>query len=126
MSQHDARLPLRELEARDEFVARHIGPSDADIAAMLAAVDQESLDSLVDAAVPAAVRLREPLALRGPRTEAEALARLRAIAQKNKSFRSFIGQGYYGTHTPPVILRNVLENPAWYTAYTPYQPEISQ
>ena len=80
----------------------------------------------MDAIVPAAIRRKTPLALPPALTEAEALARIRAIAAKNKVLKSFIGQGYYGTHTPGVILRNVLENPAWYTAYTPYQPEISQ
>src|SRR5206468_3710569 len=85
-----------------------------------------SRSALIDALVPPAIRERVPLALPGPLTEAEALARLRSIAAQNRVAKSFIGQGYYGTHTPAVIARNVLENPAWYTAYTPYQPEISQ
>ena len=80
----------------------------------------------MDAIVPAAIRTKAPLALPPALTEPAALARIRSIAAKNKVMKSFIGQGYYGTHTPGVILRNVLENPAWYTAYTPYQPEISQ
>jgi glycine dehydrogenase len=125
----DSRAPtvsLTQLEARDEFVARHIGPDDAAVAEMLAVVGQGSLESLVGAIVPRSVLLREPLALPGPVSEAEALAKIRAHAAKNRPLRTFIGQGYYGTYTPPVILRNVLENPAWYTAYTPYQAEISQ
>ncbi len=85
-----------------------------------------SLDELVDAAVPAAVHSDTPLALAAGRAEDEVLAELRALADRNQVLTSMIGLGYYGTVTPPVILRNVLENPAWYTAYTPYQPEISQ
>ncbi len=106
--------------------ARHIGTSPADQAAMLAALGQPSRAALMDSIVPAAIRRRTPLALPAPLSEVEALARLRAIAAKNRVLTSMIGQGYYGTHTPGVIARNVLENPAWYTAYTPYQPEISQ
>jgi glycine dehydrogenase len=118
--------PLAALEGHDEFVARHIGPGDDEIAAMLAAIGQPSLEAMVDAIVPASIRLRQPLALPPAVSEHEALARLRSIAAKNRVFKSFIGMGYYGTRTPHVILRNVLENPAWYTAYTPYQAEISQ
>ncbi len=118
--------PLATLEAHDEFVARHIGPSDGEIGEMLATIGHDSLDSMVEAIVPASIRLREPLSLPAAINEHEALARLRSIAEENKVFRSFIGMGYYGTRTPNVILRNVLENPAWYTAYTPYQAEISQ
>src|SRR4051794_28018743 len=110
----------------DVFAARHIGTSPDDQAAMLAAVGYPSRAALMDAIVPETIRRREPLALPRALTDTEALARLRMIAAKNKVLRSFIGQGYYGTNTPGVILRNVLENPAWYTAYTPYQPEISQ
>jgi glycine dehydrogenase len=117
---------LHELEAHDAFIPRHIGPNDAEIAEMLAVVGANSLDGLVDAIVPASIKLTAPLALPGPVTEEEALAKIRAIAAQNKVLRSFIGQGYYGTHTPAVIARNILENPAWYTAYTPYQAEISQ
>jgi glycine dehydrogenase len=120
------QVPLAALEGHDEFVARHIGPSDDEIASMLAAVGCDSLDALVEAIVPASIRLREPLALPPAVNEHEALARLRAHAERNQVFRSFIGMGYYGTRTPQVILRNVLESPAWYTAYTPYQAEISQ
>ncbi len=119
-------MTLNELEQHDAFIARHIGPDDAEIAEMLEVVGQPSLAALVDAIVPASIRLAQPLALPAPVSEEEALARLRSIAARNQVFRSFIGQGYYGTHTPAVILRNILENPAWYTAYTPYQAEISQ
>ena len=108
------------------FVARHIGTTPEDQAAMLRVLGHESRAALMDAIVPAAIRRKAPLALPDALTEAEALARIGAIAARNKVLKSFIGQGYYGTHTPGVILRNVLENPAWYTAYTPYQPEISQ
>ncbi|MEP6609491.1 MAG: aminomethyl-transferring glycine dehydrogenase [Burkholderiaceae bacterium] len=117
---------LSELEAHNDFHSRHIGPNDAEIAEMLAVVGAPSLDALVDAIVPSTIKLRTPLALPTAINEEEALAKIRAIAEKNQVFRSFIGQGYYGTHTPKVILRNILENPAWYTAYTPYQAEISQ
>ncbi|MES2858992.1 MAG: aminomethyl-transferring glycine dehydrogenase subunit GcvPA, partial [Pseudomonadota bacterium] len=117
---------LRSLEHHDAFVARHIGPNDDEIATMLAAVGQDSLDALTDAIVPASIKSAGPLALPDAMSEVDALAKIRGIANKNQVFRSFIGQGYYGTHTPNVILRNILENPAWYTAYTPYQAEISQ
>ena len=117
---------LRELESHDAFIARHIGPNDAEIAHMLHTVGHDSLEAMTDAIVPAKIKSTAPLALPPAMTEVEALAKIRAIAGKNQVFRSFIGQGYYGTHTPNVILRNILENPAWYTAYTPYQAEISQ
>jgi len=119
-------MNLHELEDHDEFHARHIGPSDEEVTQMLAAVGMPSLEALVDAIVPAAIKLKAPLALPAAVTEAEALAKIRAIAAGNRVLKSFIGQGYYGTRTPNVILRNILENPAWYTAYTPYQAEISQ
>ena len=121
---------LAELESRDAFVARHIGPSEADQAAMLATLGYASREALIDAIVPAAIRrpTSGPHAMGLPDAlpEPEALAKLAAVAAQNQVFRSFIGQGYHGTYTPGVIQRNVLENPAWYTAYTPYQPEISQ
>jgi len=117
---------LRELEHHDAFVERHIGPNDAEIAQMLDVVGHASLDALTDAIVPARIKSPAPLALPESITEVQALAKIRAIADQNTVLRSFIGQGYYGTHTPNVILRNILENPAWYTAYTPYQAEISQ
>jgi glycine dehydrogenase len=108
------------------FADRHIGPSDADIAHMLATLGVTTLDELIDQAVPAAIRDGKPLALDDAISEPAALDRLRALADRNRVATSLIGQGYYGTHTPGVILRNVMESPAWYTAYTPYQPEISQ
>jgi len=117
---------LRDLEHHDAFLERHIGPNDAEIAHMLRAVGHDSLEALTDAIVPGSIKSGNPLALPEPVTEVEALAKIRAVATKNQVFKSFIGQGYYGTHTPNVILRNILENPAWYTAYTPYQAEISQ
>jgi glycine dehydrogenase len=110
----------------DDFSRRHIGPDHADRAAMLAALGKPGLDALVDAAVPAGIRLKKPLNLPAPASEAEALSELRALASKNSVWRSYLGQGYHGTVTPPVILREVLENAGWYTAYTPYQPEIAQ
>ncbi|HET6835491.1 MAG TPA: aminomethyl-transferring glycine dehydrogenase [Acidimicrobiales bacterium] len=108
------------------FPDRHIGISAADADRMLAMLGLASLDDLIDQAVPAAIRDDKPLALDDALSEPHALAHLRRLADRNTVFTSLIGQGYYGTHTPGVILRNVLENPAWYTAYTPYQPEISQ
>jgi glycine dehydrogenase len=117
---------LRELEYHHAFIERHIGPNDAEIAQMLRVIGHDSLDAMTDAIVPSNIKSPAPLALPQAVTEVEALARIRTIADKNQVFRTFIGQGYYGTHTPNVILRNILENPAWYTAYTPYQAEISQ
>ncbi len=105
---------------------RHIGPSPVEMAEMLAVIGYDSLDSLIDATVPASIRQKAPLAWGPAMTEREALDALRETANKNKVLTSLIGQGYYGTITPPVIQRTILENPAWYTAYTPYQPEISQ
>jgi len=110
----------------DFFPPRHLGSGAADETALLAALGQPSLDALVDAAVPAAIRGREPLRLPAPAGEHAALAELRAIAARNEVFRSFIGQGYADTFTPSVIQRAIFENPGWYTAYTPYQAEISQ
>jgi glycine dehydrogenase len=117
---------LAELEFRDEFIGRHIGPNEQSISAMLATIGAPSLDSLIEQTVPAAIRRSAPLDLPPAMTEHAALAKLKAIASKNVVKKSFIGQGYYGTYTPPVILRNVFENPGWYTAYTPYQAEIAQ
>ncbi|SHM16770.1 aminomethyl-transferring glycine dehydrogenase [Actinacidiphila paucisporea] len=120
------RTPLADLEAGLPFARRHIGPDAADRAKMLAQVGYGSLDELTAAAVPDTIRSAEALALPAARTEAEVLAELRELADRNQVLTPMIGLGYYGTFTPPVILRNVMENPAWYTAYTPYQPEISQ
>ena len=117
---------LQSLENASEFIPRHIGPDSADEATMLAAIGLPSRQALIDSVVPAAIARPAPMDLPAPVTEAAALAELKAIASKNQVLKSFIGQGYYGTHTPGVILRNILENPAWYTAYTPYQAEISQ
>ncbi len=105
---------------------RHIGPSPAEIAAMLDAVGAPSLDALIDETVPPGIRQAAPLDWGPALSEQAALHRLRLTAAKNRVLTSLIGQGYHGTVTPPVIQRNILENPAWYTAYTPYQPEISQ
>ncbi|MBT8147675.1 MAG: glycine dehydrogenase (aminomethyl-transferring), partial [Gammaproteobacteria bacterium] len=117
---------LEDLQYQEEFLDRHIGPSDTQIQLMLDALQLDSLNDLLDKTVPAAIRMDEPLAMDAPVSEAAALSRLKELANKNKSARSFIGLGYFDTLTPTVILRNVLENPGWYTAYTPYQPEISQ
>jgi glycine dehydrogenase len=117
---------LRELEHHHAFIERHIGPNDAEIAQMLQLVGHASLEAMTDAIVPGQIKSQAPLALPPSITEEEALAKIRTIARKNKVFKNFIGQGYCGTLTPNVILRNILENPAWYTAYTPYQAEISQ
>ena len=117
---------LAGLEHGDAFIARHIAPSDSEIAAMLEAVGADSLDALAARTVPAAIRDLEALDLPPPIDEASVIAELRGLALQNTPIKSLIGQGYYGTHTPPVIRRNVLENPGWYTAYTPYQAEIAQ
>src|SRR5215831_5137970 len=114
------------LDYRPAFADRHIGPNAADQAAMLATLSAGSLDELVAKVVPASIRTEDIAGLGRGCSEAEALEALRRIAAQNEVFKSFIGMGYHDCHTPPVILRNVLENPAWYTAYTPYQPEISQ
>jgi glycine dehydrogenase len=120
-------LPGEEtLPALDVFAPRHIGPSPDETRRMLAALGLASLDALVDQTVPASIRLRRPLALPAARGEHEALAALRELAGRNRVHRSLLGQGYHDTITPPVIQRNVIENPGWYTAYTPYQAEIAQ
>ncbi|WP_303785046.1 aminomethyl-transferring glycine dehydrogenase [Azovibrio restrictus] len=121
-----ASLPLSALEQHDEFIARHLGPCPAEQAAMLAAIGAGSLEELVDQTVPAAIRLPADLKLPAPRREHEALADLKALAQKNVLKKNLISLGYHETLTPKVILRNVMENPGWYTAYTPYQAEIAQ
>jgi glycine dehydrogenase len=118
--------PLGELENPAEFIARHIGIDEADEVHMLSVVGSASRRALIDGIVPRAIARSRAMDIPPPVTEAAALRQLKAIAAKNQVFKSFIGQGYYGTYTPGVILRNVLENPAWYTAYTPYQAEISQ
>ena len=105
---------------------RHIGPSPAEMDEMLAVLGVESLDQLIEQTVPEAIRQKQPLDMGKAKSERELLHFMRVTAAKNKVLKSLIGQGYYGTITPPAIQRNILENPAWYTAYTPYQPEISQ
>ncbi len=119
-------LPLSALEQRDDFIGRHIGPDAVETAAMCADIGTGSLAALIEETVPAAIRLAAPLPLDTAMPEHEALAKLRAIAGKNVAKRSLIGLGYYDTILPRVILRNLLENPGWYTAYTPYQAEIAQ
>lgn len=118
--------PLQSLQESETFIGRHIGPDDHDTQAMLSELGYGSLSDLIRATVPDVIALNRPLALAAPSSEQEALSRLKHLAQQNKLHRSLIGLGYFDTVTPPVILRNVLENPGWYTAYTPYQPEISQ
>ncbi|MER7047557.1 aminomethyl-transferring glycine dehydrogenase [Streptomyces jumonjinensis] len=120
------RIPLSQLERGTPFEQRHIGPDAEAQAKMLAQVGYGSLDELTAAAVPDVIKSTEALGLPQARTEPEVLAELRGLADRNTVLAPMIGLGYYGTFTPPVILRNVMENPAWYTAYTPYQPEISQ
>src|SRR5215468_1343032 len=117
------REPILDI---DSFARRHIGPNEEEVRAMLREVGFDSLDALIDATVPKDIRLKQQLSLPEAKSEGEALAELRAIAKKNKIARSFIGTGYYDCITPPVIQRNILENPGWYTAYTPYQAEIAQ
>ncbi|MER2099869.1 MAG: aminomethyl-transferring glycine dehydrogenase, partial [Pseudomonas qingdaonensis] len=114
------------LGTANQFIARHIGPRDTDEQAMLATLGFDSLEAMSAAVIPDSIKGTSVLELGDGQSEADALASLKAIAGKNQLFKSFIGQGYYNTHTPAPILRNLLENPAWYTAYTPYQPEISQ
>src|SRR4030081_3265481 len=110
----------------DSFARRHIGPNEEEVRDMLRELGFENLDALSDATVPKNIRLDRPLNLPEAKSEAEALAELRSISKKNKVARSFIGAGYSDCITPPVIQRNILENPGWYTAYTPYQAELAQ
>ncbi|HEV2331524.1 MAG TPA: glycine dehydrogenase (aminomethyl-transferring), partial [Gammaproteobacteria bacterium] len=124
-----SRTALDELEQHDAFSGRHIGPDAAEQQSMLKELGFATRAALMEAIVPAGIRRQGVLPLgsfTAPATEHEALNRLRKLADKNQVLKSFIGQGYYGSYTPGVILRTVFENPAWYTAYTPYQPEISQ
>jgi glycine dehydrogenase len=112
--------------ATDKFLWRHVGPRPEEIEEMLKVVGVDSIDELIEQTVPRSIRLERPLNLPAPVTEPEFLARMKRVASRNKLYRTFIGQGYYDTITPAVVLRNVLENPAWYTSYTPYQAEVSQ
>src|SRR4029079_4154810 len=114
------------LPAAEAFVPRHIGPTPADIEKMVASIGFKTLDDLIDAPHPEKIRFKGDLGIGPGKAEHEVLAEFRAMAAKNKVFRSFIGMGYSDTVTPPVIQRNIIENPAWYTAYTPYQAEIAQ
>ena len=117
---------MSSLPTSDSFVSRHIGPTDADVRAMLGTLGYPSLDALIDATVPANIRFGRALNLGAEMSEQDALAAFRQMVSGNEAWRSFIGLGYSTTHTPAVIQRNVLENPGWYTAYTPYQAEIAQ
>ena len=117
---------LNTLSTKNEFVARHNGPNKSDQQKMLDAINVQNLDALITETVPAQIRLEQPMTLAAPMSESDMLVEMKKFANLNQIKRSFIGQGYYNTFTPNVILRNVLENPGWYTAYTPYQPEISQ
>ncbi len=119
-------ISFSDLEARSDFSTRHIGPRDSDLALMLKTVGAATVDQLIDETIPKAIRMKKSLDLPEGQTEAAILARAWELASSNKVFKTFLGQGYHGTFTPPVILRNILENPGWYTAYTPYQAEISQ
>jgi glycine dehydrogenase len=121
-----APLETSILAPCDTFPRRHLGSGENEVAEMLATLGLGSLDALIDAAVPAKIRLAEPMKLSAGRGENESLAELRGIARKNHLCKNYLGQGYSDCITPPVIQRNILENPGWYTAYTPYQAEISQ
>ncbi|MFT5509873.1 MAG: glycine dehydrogenase, partial [Hyphomicrobiaceae bacterium] len=117
---------LTDYQPYDFANRRHIGPSPKEMAEMLKVIGVDSLDALIDDTVPQSIRQTEALVWGEAMSERDALQHIHQVASKNKVLTSLIGQGYYGTMTPPVIQRNILENPAWYTAYTPYQPEISQ
>ena len=112
--------------AQKDFIKRHIGPSEKEQEIMLKELGYKSLDNLIENTVPEKILLKDNLDIGDPNSEYEALRKLKNISKKNKIFSSFIGMGYYGTYTPYVILRNILENPGWYTSYTPYQPEVAQ
>src|SRR6266498_5289160 len=122
----DPTTPLIDVQHAGHFAYRHIGPRREDTAEMLELLGYASLDEFIDAVVPPDIRLRRPLALPPGRSEREVLQALRGLAAQNQLFRSYIGMGYYHSFTPQVIQRNIVENPGWYTAYTPYQPEIAQ
>ena len=117
---------MRDLSNSKEFIGRHIGPSDEHIKNMLSYLNVNSLDELIQNIVPDRILDKEELKLDDVISEDKALKLLKQIAQKNKIYKNYLGAGYYGTITPNVILRNILENPGWYTAYTPYQPEVAQ
>jgi len=119
-------LPLTELEQNQDFIRRHIGPDQTEVNTMLEQLGVASVEQLIEQTVPEAIRLAQPLSIGDSLSEQQALAALAKLAKQNSVQRNYIGMGYYPTHVPHVILRNVLENPGWYTAYTPYQPEIAQ
>ena len=122
----ETRPSLHALEQRGDFIRRHIGPDPRQIGDMLGTLDLATLEALLDQAVPASIRVTEPLALAEAMSERETVSYLRRMRDRNRVFISMLGMGYYGTVVPAVIRRNVLENPGWYTAYTPYQAEVSQ
>ena len=122
----ETRRSLEDLKMRGDFIRRHIGPGEEHADSMLRDLGLSSLDEMIDKTVPAAIRSERPLELDAAMSERMMLSTLRKIAGRNKVFISMIGMGYYGTVLPGVILRNVMENPSWYTAYTPYQAEVSQ
>ena len=124
MTNHD--LKLKDLDIYDDFVRRHIGPGSVDEPAMLAELNMKSLEELVDKVVPTTIRRKKELAVKACLSERQVLDKLYLISTRNQLFKSFIGMGYHNTQTPTVIERNLMRNPAWYTAYTPYQAEISQ
>jgi glycine dehydrogenase len=124
-SQRKVVVNMLKSSQRD-FIRRHIGPSEEDQSKMLGELGFKSLDDLISKTVPENILLKEELDIGEPNSEYEALRKLKAISKKNKIYSNFIGMGYYGTFTPYVILRNILENPGWYTSYTPYQPEVAQ
>ena len=121
-----SRLSLSDLEKKDDFIRRHVGPGDSQIEQMLKTIGVKSLNNLINRTVPASIHTNDLLNVPESISERYALSVLRRMSERNKVFISMIGMGYYGTVIPNVILRNVLENPGWYTAYTPYQPEVSQ
>ena len=112
--------------SQKDFLKRHIGPSDEDQNKMLKELNYKSLNDLIKSTVPEKIQLKDELNIGESNSEYEALRKLKAISKKNQIYSNFIGMGYYGTYTPYVILRNILENPGWYTSYTPYQPEVAQ
>src|SRR5216117_3604352 len=121
-----ATTPAVSLREPETFAARHIGPRSANVAAMLELLGYENLDALIDAAVPRRIRMTQRLAIHPGKTEYDALRAMRQVASRNELYRSYLGMGYNDCITPAVIQRNILENPGWYTAYTPYQAEIAQ
>src|SRR5215471_3536042 len=125
-AQHESTVTSPLLPHPDQFCRRHIGPSPEEARQMLQTLGHKDLDALINEAVPSQIRLKQPLQLPEAKSEYEALAALKSIAAQNQVFRSYIGMGYHDCITPPVIQRNLLENPGWYTQYTPYQAEISQ